>query len=122
MKHKDQNRAATLCLSIVIPLAMLIPALGRAQPANDAFEDGQNLSGTSGSVTGSNVGATKEVGEPSHAGDSGGHSVWYRWTAPSSTPVTLDTIGSSFDTLLGVYTGNGVTSLTTVAKIGRAHV
>src|SRR6185369_6523342 len=116
MKHKDQNRAATLCLSLVIPLTTLIPASGRAQPANDAFADSQSLSGSTGSVAGSNIGATKEAGEPSHAGDPGGHSVWYRWTAPSSTRVTIDTIGSNFDTLLGVYTGNGVTSLTTIAS------
>ena len=32
---------------------------------------------------GSNVGATKEPGEPDHAGDPGGASVWYTWTAPA---------------------------------------
>src|SRR5207244_7510743 len=87
-----------------------------AQPPNDAFANGQSLSGSTASVTGSNVNATKETGEPNHGGDPGGHSIWYRWTAPASTPVTIDTIGSSFDTLLGVYTGSSVSSLTTIAS------
>ena len=50
------------------------------------------------------------------AGNSGGKSVWWTWTAPSSGSVQIDTIGSSFDTILGVYTGSSVSSLTTVAS------
>ena len=41
---------------------------------------------------------------------------WYRWTAPLSGSATIDTVGSDFDTLLGVYTGNSVSSLTTIAS------
>ncbi|PYK65642.1 MAG: hypothetical protein DME21_00610 [Verrucomicrobia bacterium] len=104
------------CLSIIAPLVLLIPHPGRAQPSNDAFADAQPLSVSAGSVTGSNVGATKEAGEPNHAGNPGGHSVWYRWTAPLSGSATIDTLGSDFDTLLGVYTGNSVSSLTTIAS------
>jgi hypothetical protein len=85
------------------------PASG---PANDLFANAQQLSGTTGTASGSNVGATKETGEPDLAGNSGGASVWYAWTAPSSGPVSLDTAGSSFDTLLGVYTGSSVGALT----------
>src|SRR5439155_9822770 len=62
------------------------------------------------------VSATKEPGEPNHAGNSGGHSVWYAWTAPSSSPVTIDTVGSSFNTLLAVYTGISMTNLSLVAS------
>src|SRR5439155_60285 len=85
-------------------------------PANDAFANAQSISGTSGSVTGSNANATKESGEPYHAGDAGGRSVWYYWTAPGSGSVTIDTVGSTFNTLLGVYTGGSVSGLTTVAS------
>ena len=49
-------------------------------------------------------------------GNSGGKSVWWTWTAPSSGSVQIDTIGSSFDTILGVYTGSSVSALTTVAS------
>ena len=82
---------------------------------NDNFADRTSLSGTSVTATGSNVGATKEAGEPNHAGNVGGKSVWWTWTAPSSGTVTIDTLGSSFDTLLAVYTGTSVSALTAVA-------
>jgi hypothetical protein len=87
-----------------------------ASPVNDNFSSAVKISGSSGTVTGSNVGATKETGEPNHAGNAGGASVWYTWTAPSSGQVTITTAGSSFDTLLGVYTGSSVDSLTEVAS------
>jgi hypothetical protein len=90
--------------------------IGSAHPANDNFANAQGLSGSSDSVSGSNAGASKEPGEPNHADNAGGRSVWYSWTAPSGNPVTIDTIGSGFDTLLGVYTGSSVDSLTTVAR------
>jgi len=87
-----------------------------AGPVNDDFSSAQKISGSSGSVTGSNVGATKEAGEPNHAGNIGGASIWYSWTAPSSGSATISTEGSSFDTELGVYTGTSVSSLTEVAS------
>ena len=60
------------------------------------------------------MGATKEQAELAHAGNIGGHSVWYCWTAPSNGVCTFDTIPSDFDTLLAVYTGDAVNSLTTI--------
>jgi hypothetical protein len=82
---------------------------------NDLFANATVISGPTVSLTGSNVGATKEAGEPSIIGNAGGKSVWYVWTAPSAGTVTIDTLGSSFDTLLAVYTGTSVSSLTTIA-------
>src|SRR5262249_3083016 len=63
-----------------------------------------------------NVGATKEPGEPDHASNAGGKSVWWTWTAPASGGVTLSTSGSSFDTLLAVYIGDSVSNLSVVAN------
>jgi hypothetical protein len=85
-------------------------------PANDNFANAQVITGNTSSTTGSNVRATKESGEPNHAGDSGGASIWYQWQAPASGSVTIDTAGSNFDTLLGVYTGSSVSALTTIAS------
>jgi hypothetical protein len=65
---------------------------------------------------GTTVGATKETGEPSHAGNTGGKSIWYAWTPTVTATVTIDTIGSAFDTLLAVYTGSAVYALTAVAS------
>lgn len=87
-----------------------------APPANDAFGSATAISGTSGTIAGTTAGATKEAGEPSHAGVAGARSVWYSWTAPATGPVTIDTIGSAFDTLLGVYTGTAVSALTAKAS------
>lgn len=86
-----------------------------ASPANDAFTAAQVISGNSGTANGSNVGATKEVNEPNHAANPGGKSVWYQWTAPSSGVWQFETVGSSFDTLLAVYTGTSVSNLTQIA-------
>src|SRR6187551_1328636 len=47
-------------------------------PANDSFNSPEALGiVTTGAVSGNNVSATKEPGEPNHAGNMGGHSVWY---------------------------------------------
>ncbi len=82
-------------------------------PANDDFP-GQELVGASVSVTGTNVDATKQPGEPDHADDTGGHSVWYSWTAPSDGTVNVNTCDSDFDTLLAVYTGDAVDALSLI--------
>jgi hypothetical protein len=84
-------------------------------PANDFFASAIELTGASGTVNGTTDAATKELGEPAHAGNGGGASVWYRWTAPASATVTIETAGSSFDTLLAVYRGSAVNALTQVA-------
>jgi hypothetical protein len=81
---------------------------------NDYLADAQTIDGASGSVTGSTTNATIELGEPDHSGgccNSGGHSVWYRWTAPADGSVFFDTQGSSFDTVMRIYSGSSVGSL-----------
>jgi hypothetical protein len=85
-------------------------------PANDMFAAAETIPGGSGSLTGTTVSATKEPGEPSHAGNAGGHSVWYRWRAPTRAFVTFSTAGSDFDTLLAVYEGSTVSALSAVAS------
>ena len=85
--------------------------LGGVAPANDNFAAATVLTGTTFSVSGSNIGATLQTGEPKHAGVRGGKSVWWSWTAPSTGTFTLATTGSSFDTTLAIYTGSAVNSL-----------
>ena len=86
------------------------------KPAGDDFITALPLSGSSATVFGTNVGMSKEPGEPNHHGNPGGKSIWWRWTAPSSGAVTITTAGSSFNTLLGIYTGPTVSNLTTLAS------
>lgn len=86
------------------------------RPANDDFADAQVLTGTSGQTSGTNNLATVQPGEPQHAGNPGGRSLWWKWQAPEDGTLLLSTEGSSLDTLLAVYTGDLVSALTPVAQ------
>ena len=53
--------------------------------------------------------ATREAGEPDHAGVAGARSVWYRWTPRTNRPVTIDTCTTTgrADPILAVYRDGG---------------
>ena len=85
-------------------------------PANDNFASAQVLTGGLAMAATGTTGATKQSGEPNHAGNAGGSSVWYRWTAPATGAYSLDTVGSDFNTLLAAYTGGSLTGLSVVAS------
>lgn len=85
-------------------------------PPNDNFVNRITISGTSVTTSGWNIGATRESGEPFHWSSVGGKSVWWTWQAPKSGTVTITTLGSSFDTILAVYTGSAVDSLSLIAN------
>lgn len=91
-------------------------ALIRDLKHNDNFEDAYVLSGLAASTSGDNNGATRESGEPRHYGNTGSTSVWWKWTATTNTTVSLSTVGSSFDTILAVYSGSSVNALTLLAS------
>ncbi|PKO19936.1 hypothetical protein CVU37_00225 [candidate division BRC1 bacterium HGW-BRC1-1] len=76
---------------------------------NDDLAFAQEASFCVGETTGITTYATKQPNEPTHGGLGVGKSVWYKWTAASNTIVTFDTAGSSFDTVLAVYTDLTVT-------------
>jgi len=106
------------------PLLLLIgacfvlqPFSAAAAPTNDDFDNRTSLGGSSNIVaSGSNTEATSEAGEPPIAGNAGGKSLWWSWTAPQNGTVTISTEGSHFDTILGAYTGNALTNLIEVAS------
>ncbi|GEP44286.1 Calx-beta domain-containing protein [Brevifollis gellanilyticus] len=91
--------------------ALWMPSLQAAPPANDNFASAAVITGNTGTQAGTNVDATLETFEPSLRY----RSIWYSWTAPATGSVTFDTIGSGFDTMLGIYTGTAVNELTTLA-------
>ena len=95
--------------------ALAVLSAWGAAPGNDRFSNRTAINSTNITVTGSNASATKESGEPNHAGNPGGSSVWWGWTAPTNGELRLTTDGSSFDTLLAVYIGPRVNGLTNVA-------
>lgn len=92
-------------------------ALTAASP-NDNFANARslyNFTGSSLSISDTNVGATGEAGEPNHASVSNPiNSVWFSWVAPSNVSMTFNTKGNNYDTTLAVYTGAAVNSLTLV--------
>ncbi len=90
-----------------------------APPGNDRLSSATRVTGYSGSVVATNVGATVERGERTPVGKPGGRSVWFSWTAPVSGPITFDTCGSDTDTLLGVYTGSAA-SVTSLVAVGES--
>jgi hypothetical protein len=117
------------CLAALLAFAWFATGAAFAQPANDNFVNAFVISGANVRATGTNVGATKEPGEPASVQygtgrmNTGDRSVWWRWTAPASGQVTIATgrlspatERSTFDTQLGVYTGNAVNALTEVAS------
>ena len=83
---------------------------------NDAFVDAIILEGNQLAASGTNLDATEESGEPTHAGVGGGKSVWWRWTSPASGSVEINTVGSGFDTVLAVYQGSRVDDLTRITS------
>jgi hypothetical protein len=113
-----QGGTYTLCVmnglgavsSVTAPLK--IAALN--VPPGDNFAARVPLSGSTGLIEGLNLGATFENGEPLHAGKTGGKSVWYTWTPPYDGVATFRTLGSTFDTLLAVYSGTALTNLSFV--------
>lgn len=80
-------------------------------PVNNDFADSILLSGNSATATIATAGATKQHSEPDHAGNPGGHSVWWTWIPTASGKVQIDTAGSNFATLLAVYTGGTLKAL-----------
>jgi len=80
---------------------------------NDNFAARTLLGSGSSSVTGTNIGATGEVGEPDHIGASSPlASAWWSWTAAQTGIVVIDTNGSDFDTTLAAYSGTSLSGLT----------
>ncbi|RME68239.1 MAG: carbohydrate-binding protein, partial [Verrucomicrobia bacterium] len=96
----------------------LFPAM-----AGDHFSEPDVLSGSVFSATADTSTAGSEAGEPGHGEqDRAWRSYWFTWTAPESGPVRLETTGSAFDTVLSVYTGNALETLTAVAANDDAGV
>jgi hypothetical protein len=84
-------------------------------PPNDAFSNRIALTGSNLSIQGYNFAASKEPGEPDHAAQSGGASVWWSWLAPESGRVTID-VSAPFTPLTAVYTGSTPNMLTSVVS------
>lgn len=88
-------------------------ASGKNPPNNDNFANARPIAGPSGSVVGSNIGATFEPGEPTIQDNRGGASVWYNYTPAATGAVRFDTCSANpgVDGNIEAFIGNSVTSL-----------
>lgn len=105
------SNAFGVVTSAVAHLEVFLPTL----PFADHFAEAMVLTNAlfvAGRST--NFHATREPLEPLHDGKRSPHSVWLSWTAPVTGIVSLNTLGSDFDTVLAVYTGGAVHALTPV--------
>ena len=86
-------------------------------PVNDNLAARIVLPGASG-VLGNrdNFSATAEPGEPAHYYWRAGKSVWFEWTAPAAGTAIFSTVGSSFDTVMAVYSNTAYGKLKQVAR------
>ncbi|MCC5953764.1 MAG: trypsin-like serine protease [Acidimicrobiia bacterium] len=82
------------------------------RPANDQFSASSAMACRAGSNFQTTAFARTEQNEPA---DLGGSTVWYRFTAPASGDLRVNTWGSGYDTTLGVYQGGSVNALTQLA-------
>jgi hypothetical protein len=115
--HRYLQMLAAIIGSALTLLLLATEATAIAPPANDNFANAQAISFGVGQVTGTNVDATKQTGEPAHAGNAGGKSVWFKWTSVANYATTFDTeIGGLSDTLVAVYQGSSVNALTLIAS------
>jgi len=113
------RRLLVLAIAVLGVAAMAAPASASPEGAGvfDQFGTAPALApGLPGGYEASNVGASKQPGEPDHANNRGGRSIWFTWTPDQSGMVAINTIGSNFDTLLAVYRGRTVQSLTLVRQ------
>src|SRR5689334_19979106 len=65
---------------------------------SDDFGGGSPFVGV-GSLTANNLSATAQPGEPAHAGEPATHSVWVRWSVPTTATYTVTVTNNTFDTV-----------------------
>jgi hypothetical protein len=87
-------------------------------PANDAFAHALPVTAGAGTYVGSTLKAGHETAEPALPAvqKPGAHSIWYRMKATGAKTLLVDTQGSSFDTVVGVYKGSSLGSLALVGS------
>ena len=90
-----------------LPGAILRGDAPAAPPTNDDFDTPYVVGGLPVSVSLNTVEATIAIDDPAMGCGSGTNSntVWFRLTVTAPSQISADTLGSDFDTVLGVFTG-----------------
>ncbi|GEM_PF-5228703 len=98
----------------------LLPRPAEERGGGDRFRESSQIKllRLVGTDVGNNTNATLEPGEPIHGGyegNPGGKSLWWRFVARFNGYLVISTKGSDFDTVLSVYFGDTISTLTPVA-------
>ncbi len=109
-------------LPLIVGILSMTPVYGQAIE-NDHFSKAVALSskvpvyirGTLATNTRDSL-ATRQEGEPRHAGKSGFGSVWYSWTPKSSGRVQVSSNSDRVGIILAIYTGESVRDLKLVQR------
>ncbi len=113
----SEPRIAYLCSLLLGAIFIGGASILAQSPPNDNLASPTDLGHTTNvTVAGTTVGATVEPREPAHAGYPAAHSIWFKWTAPGDGSTRIDLSGSTNGTLLAVYEGKYMDSLTLVAS------
>src|SRR6185436_12864567 len=96
------DKFADLVQAILNPGSAVALASEHATPRKSSLARGY-----SGTQLFNTFGSSSEVGEPNHCGIPGGASQWFAYQAEADGQLIVNTDGSSFDTVLAVYTGSG---------------
>ena len=115
LKSRAQKLTSCLLAGLAAGIVLVPGNAHAAAPSNDNFADrtAVTLPFTDSQDT---TNATEEVGEPQpDCGYGVGKTVWYEYVPTSSGMVQVDTVGSDFDTVLAIWTGDSLTTLTNVA-------
>jgi hypothetical protein len=110
------RRRAIVLLTLVALVAVMLPVAPAmaAQPSNDDFAAARTVTGVPYSDTVEVTGATLETGEPvSSCRETGAPSgtVWYAFTPTETTTVKIART-ADFESILAVYTGSSLSTLT----------
>jgi hypothetical protein len=83
--------------------------------SNDNFINRSVLTGSAWTAISYNLDATIEPGEPNKPFSNVSKTVWFRWTAPSDSRVTIDTTGTDVSGhFFAVYVGDSISDLAPV--------
>lgn len=99
--------------------ASLTPLALPAAQMSDRFDDRPQTGGYSEALSADTSFATLDSGETAKMhGSALGRTAWAEWIAPENGFVTVDTIGTAFQTpVLAIYTGDSFANLKTVARV-----
>ena len=108
------RRVATILLATLALTASSIGTAVAAVPGNDNAASPSTIASLPFSDALLTTDATTEAVDPADCATNG-HTVWYQFTAATTTDLLLDTFGSDYDTVVHVGTPNGLGGMTVIA-------